>query len=365
MDVRVIKSREEFAALRGAWDALYATQKLHNPFLSWAWLDLWLKHFSAQEQWLIVVAEQEGRLIGAAPLYYIGRDLHFIGDPMLSDYMDFLTDPAHEASAVNALFNQIKTLSWRRVVLKRFHDGDMRTSLVCDAAKATGLTACRRINCESPYVQFSQDWDGYYKSLSKKLRKDLRLTMNKLEAMGRIKFDTASIDGVDTAMQSLKRFHQGRQEQKVGTSLFEDETIYAFLTDVANQDWGDVSTISLDGRVISVVFGLHGDDRFFYWIPSFDEAYFQYSLGKHHLKYLVERSCNSGLKKFDFLIGDEDYKMRWATGTLPNYEVTVFRSGLSALLYTVKISLRQKLKAMKNNSRLLSKLWLWVSKVRG
>ena len=88
-------------------------------------------------------------------------------------------------------------------------------------------------------------------------------------------------------------------------------------------------------------------------------------MGKHHLKYLVERSCNAGLKKFDFLIGDEDYKMRWATGTLPNYEVTVFRSGLSALLYTVKISLRQKLKAMKNNSRFLSKLWLWVSKVRG
>lgn len=364
MDVRVIKSRREFAALKEAWNQLYQRQDFKSPFLSWAWIDLWLKHFATQESWLIAVVEEKGDLIGAAPLYYIGRDLHFMGDPVLSDYMDFLIEEGQEASVIEALLEQIKTFSWRRLVLQRFYDGDARTSLICDVANDAGLSAVRRINCESPYIRFESDWDGYFNGLSKKLRKDLRLTMNKLRAMGDVEFDTASVDEGCVAIHALKRFHESRQEDKAGISLFEDQAIYAFLTDVAQQEWSDVSIISLDGGVISVVFGLHGDDCFFYWIPSFDDAYSPYSLGKHHLKYLVQRTCDNNMNKFDFMIGDEGYKMRWAMGTVPNYEVIVYRNGLAVFLDNIKLSLRSALKEIKNNSSFLSKLWVWVSKVR-
>src|SRR5688572_9095432 len=58
-----------------------------------AWLRTWLAHFGANCEPLIRTAESDGGLIGVAPLMRIGNNLTFIGDPEITDFMDFLIDP--------------------------------------------------------------------------------------------------------------------------------------------------------------------------------------------------------------------------------------------------------------------------------
>ena len=63
--------------------------------------------------------------------------------------------------------------------------------------------------------------------------------------------------------------------------------------------------------------GLIHRDRYYYVLIGYDlDNYADYSPGRQHLYWLLERSFDEGLKVFDFTIGDESYKDRWCETTL-------------------------------------------------
>ena len=70
MQVREITNRKEFQQIKGAWQSLFEAAGCDLVFLSWEWIDLWIKHFDEQEDWSILLAEEEDNVVGAAPLVH-------------------------------------------------------------------------------------------------------------------------------------------------------------------------------------------------------------------------------------------------------------------------------------------------------
>ena len=166
----------------------------------------------------------------------------------------------------------------------------------------------------------------------------------------------------------MYEIHRERQAFKIGESIFETQSKREFYFDLAStfieREWADISTLKVNNRRISFVFALRYNGVFYYWIPTFNPEYSKYSPGKVHIRYLIEKSFKESDREFDFLIGDEPYKLRWAKNTKRNYEIRIYRNSFVQKLDYLRIRLRVTLKGIKDKYGLLERLWVNISKVK-
>ena len=167
---------------------------------------------------------------------------------------------------------------------------------------------------------------------------------------------------------NLVRFHLDRQSKKIGNSIFDINEIRLFLRELIGSPPSDfvphLSAIDFGGRVVSAVFSLRCGNSFYYWIPSFDNTIRSVSLGKLHIKCLIENCFSDGTDWFDFMGGEEPYKFQWTDETYELSRYQIHRSRISALSDLVVFWIRRKLKDLKSRFSLLHLIWLRVSKLK-
>jgi hypothetical protein len=77
-----------------------------------------------------------------------------------------------------------------------------------------------------------------------------------------------------------------------------------------------VSTLSAGETLLSVHIGAVADHRLYWWVPAYDARLARYSPGRLLLQDLLAESFARNHVRFEFLLGDEEYKWRYATHTL-------------------------------------------------
>lgn len=98
-----------------------------------------------------------------------------------------------------------------------------------------------------------------------------------------------------------------------------------------------ISALILGEQPIAIHLGVQYKKQFYYWIPAYDPNFAKYSPGTLLLEDLLRFSFESNDHVFDFMEGNEPYKLEYAThvrfiGTLGNAPVfnkwiNMFRSG--------------------------------------
>lgn len=94
--IREINTYGDFLDLETAWKDSLEGQN-HTIFSTWEWLSTWWKHFGEDKRLLLLLAKNEDRIIGIAPLMYTVSTMFglrrgkiaFIGTPD-SDYNNFI-----------------------------------------------------------------------------------------------------------------------------------------------------------------------------------------------------------------------------------------------------------------------------------
>lgn len=74
-----------------------------------------------------------------------------------------------------------------------------------------------------------------------------------------------------------------------------------------------VSSLSAGSTLLAVHVGGLSGGRLGYWLPAYEPAFSKYSPGRILLEELLFESQRRGHVEFDFLIGREDYKFKYAT----------------------------------------------------
>lgn len=64
----------------------------------------------------------------------------------------------------------------------------------------------------------------------------------------------------------------------------------------------------LDGKIVAAEIGLMGGGEVHLWFPSYDPAYYRYSVGILLAVAIIKAAAELGLKRVDFGTGGEDYK---------------------------------------------------------
>ena len=163
-----------------------------------------------------------------------------------------------------------------------------------------------------PYIDLSKvsTIDGFLMSLKRNLRQDIKRRIRRLEENDDVKFEVFHPNELDASLKTLQELlihHRLRWPNAYKAPNFHENLIKYLLPEGLLH----FSRIMIKGKTISWRIGFIFKSRYYSYMPTFDEAYKQYSPGKVHLLYCIDDAIKRELKVYDQLRGAELYKNEW------------------------------------------------------
>lgn len=194
----------------------------------------------------------------------------------------------------------------------------------------------------SPYIEWKKhgswaEWEAAWKANPLPKSFDGARQRRKLERdVGPIRFE---LD--DTRPAVFDACVQWKSSQYVAsgfTDMFANPRHVSFFKRLRDRGVLLVSSLCAGDSLLAVHFGSLNDQRFGWWIPTYDPKFARFSPGRILLDELMKASFARGDLEFDFLIGDENYKFLYAThnrvigavGTPPLKEVLFTKAKATA-----------------------------------
>jgi CelD/BcsL family acetyltransferase involved in cellulose biosynthesis len=315
IEATVSTNLEELAPRFDEWRKLAVG--VGSMFVTPEWTTAWFETYSEDFEPSIRSVTHNGRLVALMPLMK-GSDggLRFVGDGV-GDIFAPLVAPDAPAGALDALVGTLRTHPGKLLILTNVERGAAwRRTLKQDLGFA-GLADRETV---LPYLALDGlDWPGFLATRSANLRSQLGRKMRVLEhshtVASRI---TESAVELSLDLASLFDLHDRRWAPRggSGSSSFRMRSFLASLCARAlDEGWLRLWTLEVDGRAAAALLGWRVGFRYSYYLAGFDAEYSDQSPGLLLLARTVESAMEEGASEYDFLLGNEEYKSRFANAS--------------------------------------------------
>lgn len=324
LSYQMITDTSEWEKLKPEWDKLLAGCSNRAPFIEYDFQRLWWETYGGGE-WekgdlVIITARENGRLIGIAPFFRSHHpdgtnNLMFIGSYEISDYLDFIAGEADLERFVDGLLQYLSTgdVSFQRIDLYNLLDTSQSIPVLELVSAKLGWQLERSELQKAPSIPLPGDWETYLAGIDKKQRHEIRRKMRRLEESGHPSRwytvqSAMELDGEITAFFELMK--QAEDKRKFLTTSMQDmmrKTMHcAFNTGCLH-----LAFLEIDGIKAAGYFSFLYNDRLWVYNSGLNYGMFEFSPGWVLLGYLLQWANNTGIKEFDFMRGDEDYKYKF------------------------------------------------------
>ncbi|HEX9757376.1 MAG TPA: GNAT family N-acetyltransferase [Nitrospiria bacterium] len=325
MEICLINRFDQINPEKLIWNRLAQKSGLNTIFQTYEWHQAWWEVFGDDRELFVIVAKEDGEVVGIAPLMITCQDtilarkriVEFIGSGT-SDYCNFITNESCE----NIIPLMIEFLFENR---NRW-----------DCLKLTGITensvlskiligACSRHMRGKFFVKYSNSHklviNNYDNEVKRVLRKkSLRRRQNHFRKQGSYEvdhlFDPAKIE---THLNSFFEQHISRWKSSRTPSQFLNEKSRRFflrlVENLGSNNWLLFSVIRSGGIPLAYHFGFNFNGILTWYTPSFNQVFLKYSPGQVLLKELLDYAIQERMDAFDFTIGSEEYKKRFSNET--------------------------------------------------
>jgi CelD/BcsL family acetyltransferase involved in cellulose biosynthesis len=178
------------------------------------------------------------------------------------------------------------------------------------------------------FMQLGDDWEKFYaaKRSSATRRRD-RAKLRHMSEYGEVRFVTAS--DADDARRTLEMLMEQKSRAlacKGIADIFAPAGHREFYLDVASnpktRHLVHISRVEIGTICAAANLGIVFGDCYYHVLASFDDdgEISHYGPGAFHLRELMAHAIGLGLKRFDFTIGDEPYKLDWSDTDLKLYD---------------------------------------------
>lgn len=184
----------------------------------------------------------------------------------------------------------------------------------------------------------------------RKIRKQNTRLLKKLNEVNRVKYNGRVVNEErDNIIDFIIREKSKQYLSTGAVNIFNSNMINKFIRRIAlNENLVILSSIYVGGDIIAAHLGFQKGDYFYYYLPVHGgRKYARYSPGSILLQYLMENGSDGGLRFFDFTVGEEAYKTRWANEKITLYEYNRANS-LVGNLVLIGIKLRNYIKRNQN-----------------
>jgi len=257
---------------------------------------------------------------------------------------------AEDASAAGELARALVSRGEQVVSLAFFGPGDTGLDQFRTAADSAGYRLLLSTLPPSPYVDIAGDWGGYEDRLDGALLRDLRRRRRRLEDEGDVTFEVA--DGRERLggllAEGLAVETSGWKAARRSAISSRDETT-RFYTEAAHwaaaRGWLRLSFLRIDGRAIAFQYGVEEGGVYYFLKGGYDPAFHRFAPGKLLVQAMLHRAFDAGLARFDFLGGDEPWKLEWTATCRQRVIVHAFAPSLAGSLERVAITYGRPIRA--------------------
>lgn len=338
-----LTTRQELVEAIPVWQNLWEQSGPESVFLGPHWLLTWWDLFGDGKVLSVVMVVEDREVVGFAPWYvevhWGYRILRTMGHGFI-DYEGVLAQQGKEALVMAAL--------QRWLLANDFYDAVVFDRLLDDGWSADfGRWEQGKLSLQSypstisPFTDLSQGWDSVVDRFGHNLRSDTRRRLRRLGQQGNLRLRAVHTpEEFDVCFEKFLRWKRGRYEKRYRDAesvygeggLWGDARVAGYYRDVALKlmlrGYPALNCLDLDDEMVSAIFGMEKNGTYFYFAPAYCPDYDSYSIGRVHVWLLMQQICERGFHRFDFLIGDDGYKRKWATGVRHLIEVRWRKDGM-------------------------------------
>ncbi len=178
-------------------------------------------------------------------------------------------------------------------------------------------------------TRLGDDWEKFYAARrSSATRRRDRTKRRHMSAYGEIRFINATApDDARRTLETLMEQKSRALARKGIADIFARPGRREFYLDLASnpktRHLVHISRVEIGTSCAAANLGLIFGDCYYHLLASYDDGEMShYGPGALHLRELLARAIDLGLKRFDFTIGDESYKLEWSDTHLELYDYT-------------------------------------------
>lgn len=309
-----------FATLEAEWNALLAQSITDTIFLTYEWQRTWWECLGNGELCLVTVREDDGTLIGIAPLFAETtntgeRALTLIGCVDVSDYLDVIVARTYSERVYAALLDTLLRPdfpAWEWLHLCNLPAASPTNTQLKTLAATRGLTIQHGVRDVAPILALPTTWDAYLESLDKKQRHELRRKLRRAEETP-ARWHT--IDRADLLDQAIDDFITLHKQSRPDKNVFMDVRMRGFFEQMARvlfaRGWLQLSFLEIQGvRAAAIMNFIYNNDVLVYNSGYDPVQYGAYSPGIVLFARSIQDAIAAGRRHYDFLRGNEEYKYR-------------------------------------------------------
>ena len=317
------------------WNLLLTQSAVDVPFLRYGYQHAWWQYKGGGEwpraELRIITAHEDGHLVGVAPLF-IGetnneKEIHFIGNIEISDYLDFIVQPKKSEAFITGVFKLIKEeKNWFPEKIHLFNIPDYSPS--CPIMKRIGSgenwSVHIKIGQHTPVITLSENWETYLTGISKKQRHEIRRKLRRAsESEEDISWHvTTEKSTLNQDIASFLQLMEFNEEKKHFLSENMRKQMDAIIQWAFDTGTLQLSFLTINGEKAAGYLCFDYGNRIWVYNSGFHPDYQSYSPGWVLLSYLIQHAVQTGKSHFDFMRGNETYKYRF--GAVDSFVMEAF-----------------------------------------
>lgn len=296
------------------WDALLKKQSDASVFLTWHYQKAWWDSYGRGKLMLICITV-DGKLTAIAPLFLDEGLIYFVGSGG-SDYLNFI-GVINDISIIELILTVAITDSPLCKGFLFYHvDATSPTkTILAEVSEHLGYRLINEGEMIAPFLNIIEFPEKIIEAINKK---SLVRHENWFKRNGKLEIKHLSKGKeILPALSSFFEQHISRWTTTPFPSLFTDPKhcdFYIRLAEHADASgWLLFSIVSWNDKPVAYHFGFLYNGTFLWYKPSFDISLSKLSPGEVLLRNLLTNSKEKGAHIFDFGLGEESFKNRFAT----------------------------------------------------
>ena len=324
-----------FDRLKPEWDSLLDPGRSDNLYLCNDWQRIWWKHLHRGDLAVVSVRDDDGVLRGIGSWFIVDEAgqhvVHIVGCIDVTDYMDIIAQPGYEEAVHAALIDFMLSDDaphWDCIRLCNIPEASPTVDLFTRLARARDLSVETPVQEVCPIIELPATYEEYLATVDKKQRHELRRKRRRAE-------------GADVSWYVVGREHDldAEIDRFFDLMALSDDEKADFLKEPGHRDFFremghamaergllELIFLTVDGQPAATMWQFVYRDRMLLYNSGLNPTDFSaLSPGIVLLTYSIEDAVERGLKIYDFLRGNEEYKYRMGAHDTRVYEICVTR----------------------------------------
>jgi CelD/BcsL family acetyltransferase involved in cellulose biosynthesis len=290
--------------------------EFQSPTYEFEWFSACARAFHADSSRCLITTGNEDSLQAVAPLFVTKKSgiswYEIMGVSKLSEPGGLIY--SNEDSLIT-LCNSIISKG-KPTLLGRLPANDLAIEVFEKIAGKRGVVI-KIPNNASPYTKIESSWDDYFHKLSSRRRQDFRRARRRLNDHGKVSVDFHSPNQEELdhllaeAFQVEQSNWKGRNKSAINCRPDLKRFFVAYSKSLCESGKLVISSLRLDGKMISVQLLVEHSRRWWVLKIGYDEHWSKYSPGMQLMFETLKEAFNRKLDAFEFLGTDEDWINIW------------------------------------------------------